>query len=283
MNHSKAISKLIKSLLGSANHHAIIIEGPPGWGKTHSVHQALKESKVQTVQLGAYSTSLSFYNFLYENSDSDNLILIDDTSGLFNDPISMAILKAATWHQGGKRIIRWRTASSLAATPEFEFGAKFIIICNSFPNTPDGEAVKSRSFVRTIQIKGMEARRLLIEASQNKNWFPETAVATAVAKFLAESITDEYVPKVSFRTLELGYDLAKDHPDDWPSLIAPHIPVSVSSTSHSTEDPQSVIKGLISQNLKVKDQVRIFEEKTGFKRRTFFNYRNNLNIMGSDK
>jgi hypothetical protein len=269
MSHAVAIGKLIKSISTSANHHAILIEGPPGWGKTRAVDDALKTVGVQAMHLGAYSTSLNFYNFLYENHD--RFIVIDDTSGLLNDSISMAILKAATWQQAGKRIIRWRTNSNLAAAEEFSFSGKFIIICNSFPATADGDAIKSRSYVRPIHITAQEAKKLLCLAAEDKNWFPVTEIARTVAQFLAEQMTDDMVSKISYRTLEMGYDLAKDHPDDWESLLAPKIP-------SSTEDPLKVVRSLAKQKLKVKEQVRIFEEKTGLKRRTFFNYRNSANL-----
>jgi hypothetical protein len=44
------------------------------------------------------------------------------------------------------------------------------------------------------------------------------------------------------------------------------------------EDPKKLIRKLAKQDLKVKDQVRVFEESTGLKRRTFFKYRRALNV-----
>jgi len=38
-------------------------------------------------------------------------------------------------------------------------------------------------------------------------------------------------------------------------------------------DPEKLIKDLSKKKLKVKDQVKIFEEQTGLRRRSFFNYR----------
>lgn len=273
MSHAVAIGKLIKSVSRNANHHAILIEGPPGWGKTRAVDDALAAAGVQAVHLGAYSTSLNFYNFLYENSDK--FVVIDDTSGLLNDSVSMAILKAATWQQGGKRIIRWGTNSNLAAAKEFLFTGKFIIICNSFPSTADGDAIKSRSYVRPIHITATEAKNLLRAAAEDKSWFADAETARVVAQFLAEQMAEDMVSKISYRTLEMGYDLAKDHPDDWQSLLAPKIPPSA-------EDPIAVVRSLTRQKLKVKDQVRIFEERTGLKRRTFFNYRSNALAKDQD-
>jgi DNA polymerase III delta prime subunit len=268
MNHIKAIKQLIGSISKSESIHAIIIEGPPGWGKTTAVDLALKEAVVESVHLGAYSTPLNLFNFLFENQDK--FIVIDDTSGLFIDSASMAILKAATWQQGGKRAVRWGSTSSRAATPDFDFAGKFIIVCNSFPETPDGEAIKSRSYLRPIHITLTQARNLLLEAAQNSNWYENTHVAKNVAEFLVERLTDGMVSKISYRTLQMGYELAKDHPDNWQELLLPTIPKKI-------EDPYQFVKSLGKMDLKVKEQVRIFEETTGLKRRTFFKIKSEAN------
>ena len=42
MNHVLAIGQLIKSISKSDTNHAVLIEGPPGFGKTTAVDQALK-------------------------------------------------------------------------------------------------------------------------------------------------------------------------------------------------------------------------------------------------
>ena len=92
-----------------------------------------------------------------------------------------------------------------------------------------------------------------------------------MAKFLCERLTDKTVSKISFRTLRAGYDLAVDHPDDWRDLLAPKMPLA-------SDDPERLVRTLDRENLKVKDQVRIFEETTGKSRRTFFKYRQDANL-----
>ena len=161
------------------------------------------------------------------------------------------------------------------ATDEFEFNGKFIMICNSFPETPDGEAIRSRSFLRPIQINSIEAKRLLREAASDKTWYEDTKIAKAVAEFLVERLNDSSVWKISYRMLQIGYELAKDHPQDWQDLLAPKIP-------QAERDPSKLVKKLDRQKLKVKEQVRIFEEETGMSRRTFFKYRRDANLTRPD-
>lgn len=145
------------------------------------------------------------------------------------------------------------------------------MVCNSFPATPDGEAIKSRSFVRPILVTAFEAKKLLQEAAADKTWYKDTKIATEVAQFLAERLTDQTVGKISYRTLHMGYELAKDHPESWRDLLLPTIP-------SESEDPSRLVKSLAKKKMKVKDQLRIFEETTGLKRRSFFKYRNEANL-----
>ena len=80
--------------------------------------------------------------------------------------------------------------------------------------------------------------------------------------------------RISYRTLEKGYDLAKDHPENWQDLLIHDIPKTV--------DPERLVLELAEQKIKVKEQLRIFERTTGLKRRSFFKYRSQANLTGSD-
>lgn len=273
MDHVSAIRKYIEAIIDADDMHSLIIEGPPGWGKTTSVEESLKLAKIEALHLGAYSTPLNLYNFLAENSSG--VILLDDCAGIFNDPNAMAILKAATWpSRRNKRLVKWGSTSSKAAADEFEFFGKLIIVCNSFPKTADGEAIRSRGYARRIDIKITEAKRLILEAASLKKWFSKTKLSTEVADFLVSQITESSLPQISFRTLKKGYRLAEVHPDSWRELFADTLP-------KGTVEPSVLIKELSKQNLMVKEQKRIFIEKTGLSSRSFFNYRKDEKISRS--
>ncbi|MBX3033567.1 MAG: hypothetical protein KF865_06540 [Bdellovibrionaceae bacterium] len=252
--------------------HALIVEGPAGWGKTTAVDEAMKMAGVSGVHLGAYSTPLHLFNFLHEHSK--RFVVIDDCAGLFNDQSSMAILKAATWGQAKGRLIRWGSTSSKAATDEFLFVGKLVIICNSFPISPDAEAVRSRSFPCRIEVSTTRAKDLLERAARDKTWYSDTDKAKAVAKFLCARLTSGSLNQMSYRTLQMGYELAQHNANQWQNLLEGMIVAA-------PEDPKKLIRKLARQDLKVKDQARIFEESTGLKRRTFFKYRRELNVSRS--
>ncbi len=265
MDHVDAIRKYVEALRAIPDLHVLIIEGPAGWGKTTTVDKALELAGVDGVHLGAYSTPLNLYNFLAENSD--RLIVIDDCAGLFNDQSSMAILKASTWpSKANKRIVKWGSTSNKATTPEFEFHGQFVIVCNSFPSTPDGEAIRSRGYARRFDITLTEAKTLLHQAAKDRKWFPKTKIAESVSAFLIERLNENTLPKISYRTLKNGYRLAEYQPKSWEDLLAPMLPAE-------SIDPEKLVRELSRQKLQVKEQARIFELKTGLKERSFYNYR----------
>ncbi len=269
LNHIEAIKRLLLTIQASDRMHAVIIEGPPGWGKTTAVEDALRMADVAGVHLGSYSTPLHLFNFLHDNSRST--VVIDDCAGLFSDQGSMAILKAATWGQGKQRKIRWGSTSGKASVEEFCFEGKLVIVCNSFPATADAQAVKSRSFRYKIDIDPVAAKALLSKAAANLILYSNTQKATEVARFLNRKISASSIHQISYRTLQMGYELAQHNEDQWRDLLERMIVAT-------PEDPRKLVRQLSRRSLAVKDQVRIFEESTGLKRRTFFKYRKELKV-----
>jgi len=111
MNYVDDIRLAIKTVVGSDEFHAVLIEGPAGWGKTTTVTMALDELNLEAIHLGSYSTPLNLFNFFSEHQN--NIILIDDTAGLFENPQSMSLLKSATWSNNRKkRILKWGSTSN---------------------------------------------------------------------------------------------------------------------------------------------------------------------------
>ena len=271
IDHVSAIQKYISVINHADDMHALIIEGSAGWGKTTAVEKALYGAGIDGIHLGAYSSPLNLYHFLYDNQDS--VVLLDDCAGLFNDKASMAILKSATWSAlNRERKVKWGSTSLLVETPSFEFTGKLIIICNIFPRSPDGEAIRSRSYVRKVDVSVAEAKSLIMQAACDPNWFTDTNISIEVAEFLVEHLNDTNLSNVSFRSLKKGYHLASMYPDAWKELFTDIIPTKKDEQKQKLE-PMSLINSLIKQNLQVKEQARIFQEQTGLSLRTFYTYR----------
>lgn len=274
-DHVAAIRKYIEAILAAIDMHVLIVEGLAGWGKTTAVEDALKLVGIESVHLGNYTTPLNLYNVLAENSS--RVIIADDCAGIFNDQSAMAILKGATWPSRGEhRILKWGTSSPKAVAREFEFRGKLIIVCNSFPDSIDGDAIRSRGYSRRIDVSLAEAKVHLLRAANESRWFESTKIATEVADFLVKRLNETILPQVSFRTLKKGYRLAERHPDSWQELFADSLP-------KGTVEPEKLIMELNRRKLKVTEQAEIFQVETGLKERSFYNYRKDAGLSRRSK
>lgn len=271
LSHVETIKRLLKTVQASQKMHAVLVTGPAGFGKSTAVDEALKQSKTKSSHLGSYSSPLNFFNFLYENSHANTIVVIDDTSGIYGEPTAMALLKAATWNQGKPRILRWGSTTGKAIVDEFEFKGKIIILCNSFPSTSDANAVKSRAFSYQFEIGETKAKELLLKAAGDSNRYENQVQSKSVANFICAMISERTLPQISYRTLEQGYELAEHNPEDWKLLLGGLI-------SMEPEDPKKLVRKLAKEKIPVREQVHRFERATGMKRRTFFKYRSEMNL-----
>jgi hypothetical protein len=273
MRINEEIKSQVRTLMSSDYFHLLILDGRPGLGKTTSVIHSLKELKISPALLGSYSTALGFFNFLYEHRTG--LILVDDCAGVLSNPQSMALLKAATWDIPTRgRYVRWTSSVERGDTVDFEFHGKIILICNLFPDSHDGEAIKSRSLDLTVEPTLEETKQLLKTASEDKKRFSNQVVVKRVLSELLRGLSEANLSGVSYRTLQKSYEFAIHNPE---------APIRVYSSPRASDHPESqaphkVVMRLHRAGIKVSEQLKEFERLTGFKRRSFFKYRKQLGI-----
>ena len=82
----------------------MIVSGPPGVGKSHGVEEVLDRyattgvdgrAKTHEVIKGATS-AIGLYCKLYKNADKGKVVVFDDCDSIFNDELSLNILKGST-------------------------------------------------------------------------------------------------------------------------------------------------------------------------------------------
>ena len=100
--------------------NAAIIESVGGLGKTYLTLTDLerikmdleKEGKTLNIEYNStYSTPLALFIYLYEHNDENTIIVIDDCEGIFSNPVSISIMKSATWTINGTRNINYLNLS----------------------------------------------------------------------------------------------------------------------------------------------------------------------------
>ncbi|MGK5084357.1 hypothetical protein WDW37_13760 [Bdellovibrionota bacterium FG-1] len=275
MKHVETIQAFIKTLMNSETFHALVVQSPPGWGKSTTIDLALAELALDAVIAGSYATPLHIYNTLCRNPDS--IIVLDDCAGVFSDPKAMAILKAATWQSSGQgatplksRRVTWGSTSDKVEQPSVDFSGKLILLTNMVSAGKETEAFLSRCLSYQIHIDDEETKRMLLVAAASPTHFENSDLALEVARFLMDGSTRVEMAKVNFRTLKMGYELATTHPLAWRELFI-HLLPRKSNTS-------DVISQIFQGGFSVREQEAKFVNLTGKSRRTFFNYKKKMGL-----
>jgi hypothetical protein len=128
--------------------NGVYLHGRPGTSKTHMVRSTLENLAVPYCHHSGHLTPIGLFELLAENRD--RVVVLDDVSAIFNQPIALQILLAALGnpHDGSNvRLVKHKTAKETRCVP-FTGG----VICIS--NLPlDGHnhavlaALKDRAFV----------------------------------------------------------------------------------------------------------------------------------------
>jgi hypothetical protein len=147
MRQVKVVKDRVRAVIhGHSN--GLYLHGRPGTSKTYMVRSTLDTLAVNYMPHSGHLTPIGLFDLLGENRD--RIIVLDDVSAIFNQPIALQLLLAALGnpHDGsGVRHVKHKTASGTRVVP-FSGG----VICMS--NLPlDGHhhevlaALKDRAFV----------------------------------------------------------------------------------------------------------------------------------------
>ena len=166
---------------------AMIVVGPPGVGKSYGVEKQLEHSglfdklsgrKIKYEVIKGAMTPIGLYCTLYKHSDKNNVLVFDDCDSVFQDDLSLNILKAAL-DSGKKRRIYWNSDSSMLrreGVPDmFDFKGACIFITNlQFSNLKSKklqdhlEALQSRCHFLDLTLNTMRDRFLRIKQIYRK-------------------------------------------------------------------------------------------------------------------
>ena len=158
---------------------AMIVVGPPGVGKSYGVEKQLEHSglfdklsgrKIKYEVIKGAMTPIGLYCTLYKHSDKNNVLVFDDCDSVFQDDLSLNILKAAL-DSGKKRRIYWNSDSAMLrreGVPDmFDFKGACIFITN-------------------LQFSNLKSKKLQdhLEALQSRCHFLDLTLNTMRDKFL---------------------------------------------------------------------------------------------------
>ena len=160
---------------------AMILSGPAGVGKSHTVEQVAEEVCGDFTHVKGYIRPTGLYKTLWENRHPGKLVVFDDADSIFSDETSLNLLKAAC-DSSDARKIGWLSNSIMEddageeIPKNFEFEGSIIFITNidfaaqiekGSKLAPHFEAMVSRSMYLDLSIK--QKRDYIVRIKQVMN------------------------------------------------------------------------------------------------------------------
>jgi len=258
------VREFIKLVASSQECPALLLVGEGGIGKTAMVLQIVKQEfkPSEWELLSSYSTPLSIYSFLYEHRNK-KVIILDDVEGLFNNELSVSILKGAMWETGGERIVQYHsTSDKLGDLPSrFIITSKLVILCNRIPNNKDVSvrAMVSRAIRYPISFTYQQKLEVCKQIVEGDNAL-EKKEREQVLKLIKDH-TSPATKDVNFRTLLRAKAMVRYNPEKATALFTKTV---------EEDDALAAYYQVIKVSDKVAKQQQLWSEKTGLSRRSFF-------------
>jgi len=213
---------------------AMIVSGPPGVGKSHGVEEVLDRyqmvatlggAKKYDIVKGAMSP-IGLYCKLYNYSAKDEVLVFDDCASIFNDELSLNIMKAAL-DTRKKRVIHWNTDSfklrNEGVPDQFEFKGSAIFITNLKFDKVRGKlrehlaALESRCHYIDLTIDTDREKMLRIQQIVGDGMLNEYSFDDETIEDIVDFVDNNKnrLRELSLRTVLKCADLAKSFPDRW--------------------------------------------------------------------
>ena len=216
---------------------AMIVSGPPGVGKSHGVEEvldryALMETlggrQTHEVLKGAMS-AIGLYCKLYKMADKGKVVVFDDCDSIFNDELSLNILKAALDSKKTRKIC-WNTDSfklrNEGVPDSFNFEASAIFITNLKFDKVKGKlrehlsALESRCHYMDLTIDTDREKMLRIKQVTADGMLDTYKLTDEVKEEIMDfiDINKEKLRELSLRTVLKVADLAQAFPTKWEAM-----------------------------------------------------------------
>jgi hypothetical protein len=201
------------NMVAQGQQASVVICGPGGLGKSHTVMQALKQRGFQDHTLAdegavksrksytvvkGYSTAKGLFRLLWENKDG--VLVFDDCDSVLKDPVSLSLLKSAL-DSYSRRVITWRADFKDDEIPNsFLFTGRVVFISNMNTLQLD-QAIVTRSLCVDLSMTTEQKVERMQHLIANVEFMPEyTQEHKADAMQLIARVQDT-IKELSLRTL----------------------------------------------------------------------------------
>lgn len=207
---------------------SLIVTGPGGLGKTHTVVAGLTAAGLKDVsgretespersfkQIKGYSTAKGLYRELFMNKDS--VIVFDDCDSVLRDPVALNLLKGAL-DSYDRRIISWNADLRDEDLPRsFIFNGRVVFISNMRRSQLD-LALKTRAYVVDLAMTRAQKLERMGVLAESDEFMPEMDRGHLRDSLqLIESVGDR-AQEISLRSLQAVARIRAGGGRDWRNL-----------------------------------------------------------------
>lgn len=207
---------------------SLIVTGPGGLGKTHTVVAGLTAAGLKDVsgretespersfkQIKGYSTAKGLYRELFMNKDS--VIVFDDCDSVLRDPVALNLLKGAL-DSYDRRIISWNADLRDEDLPRsFIFNGRVVFISNMRRSQLD-LALKTRAYVVDLAMTRAQKLERMGVLAESDEFMPEMDRGHLRDSLqLIESVGDR-AQEISLRSLQAVARIRAGGGREWRNL-----------------------------------------------------------------
>lgn len=211
---------------------SVIVNGPPGVGKSYSVDAYLQQyANEDCYKVAAgHMTPLSLYGNLYQYRNVGDVLVLDDIDSVFSKIEGINLLKAAMDTKPVRRI-SWESSSTvvmnLGLPPHFEFKGSIVLISNIGFVQKKGkmqehlDALKDRSYSLHISDNTREELYqqvcfMVIKKGLLKEFDLAAEQQSKILDYIGSNL--DQLNKISLRLAIKLAGLMKANPEEWSSM-----------------------------------------------------------------
>jgi DNA polymerase III delta prime subunit len=211
----------------------LIVSGPPGIGKTHTVTESLSsilDNENKFILVKGYASPIAIYKTLYRYSREDCVVVFDDCDDAFKDETALNILKAAL-DSSKHRDICWLAESRALILDDipntFRFHGGVILLTNTdferstAPTLRDHfAAMMSRCHYLDLEIGSQRDQMLRIKQIVNQGLLDEYRLRDNERDEVLDFIYTNFnfLRETSLRMVKKVAEVYKAQPHNWRSF-----------------------------------------------------------------
>jgi hypothetical protein len=225
------VEKYIKGIC-KGEFRSVIVNGPPGVGKSYSVDAYLQQyAEVDSYKVAAgHMTPLSLYGNLYQYRNVGDVLVLDDIDSVFSKIEGINLLKAAMDTKPVRRI-NWESSSAvvtnLGLPSHFQFKGSVVLISNIGFIGKKGklqehlDALKDRSYSLHISDNTKEELYqqvcfMVIKKDLLKEFDLDAVQQSKILDYIGDNLNK--IDKISLRLAIKLAGLMRANPIEWKSM-----------------------------------------------------------------